>query len=143
MYNIIHHLVVVVKVIIVNNSSFVKITLHGCMDANYFNVSIAICIPNLNAYSKMAASARLAYLLQQSWYFSKIFFCSSVMDLSRSSLCLLIYSSSCCISGVLCLPSSGGMTFPRHNSFMILFMVCTSCQHTKIPQKGEESPDLF
>ena len=108
MYNIINHLVVVVKVIIVNNSSFVKITLHGCMDANYFNVSIAICIPNLNAYSKMAASARLAYLLQQSWYFSKIFFCSSVMDLSRSSLCLLIYSSSCCISGVLCLPSSGG-----------------------------------
>ncbi len=35
-------------------------------------VSIAICIPNLNAYSKMAASARLMYSLQQSWNFSNV-----------------------------------------------------------------------
>ena len=42
------------------------------------NVSMAICIPNLNAYSKMAASARLIYSLQQSWNFSNVSFCSSV-----------------------------------------------------------------
>ena len=52
--------------------------------------SIAICIPNLNAYSKMAASARLMYSLQQSWNFSKVSFCSSVKLFSKSSWCLAI-----------------------------------------------------
>ena len=113
------------------------------MDANYFNISIAICMPNLNAYSKMAVSARLTYSSQQSWNFSKIYFCSSVMVFSRSSLCLLIYSSSCCISGVFCLLSSGGMTFPRHNSFMMFFMGCASCQHTTILQKGRKVQTFF
>ena len=65
MYNIINHLVVVVKVIIVNNSSFIEFLFYGYMDAYYFNVSIVICIPSLNAYSKVAASARLMYSLQQ------------------------------------------------------------------------------
>ena len=35
-------------------------------------VSIAICIPSLNAYSNNASSERLEYSLQQSWNFSKI-----------------------------------------------------------------------
>ena len=39
---------------------------------------MAICIPSLNAYSKIAASARLTYSSQQSWNFSKISLCSSV-----------------------------------------------------------------
>ena len=42
------------------------------------NVSIAICIPNLKAYSNMAASPRLIYSLQQSWNFSNVSFCLSV-----------------------------------------------------------------
>ena len=60
-----------------------------------------------------------------------------------TSLCLLIYSSSCCISGVFCLLSSGGMTFPRHNSFMMFFMGCASCQHTTILQKGRKVQTFF
>ena len=55
------------------------------------NVSIAICIPSLKAYSKMAASARLIYSFQQSWNFSKVSFCSSVNLFSSSSWCRAMY----------------------------------------------------
>ena len=40
---------------------------------------------NLKAYSKIAASAKLIYSLQQSWNFSKTSFCSSEKLFSKSS----------------------------------------------------------
>ena len=46
--------------------------------------------PSLKAYSKMAASARLTYSFQHSWYFSNISCCSSFNSFPKSSLCLAI-----------------------------------------------------
>ena len=105
--------------------------------------SIAICIPSLNACSNYASSKRLACLLQQSWNFSKVFSCSSVMIFCRSSLCLLMYSNSCCTSWAFGLPPSSGIMFPRKNPIIILFMGCSFCQHITIPQKGEKVQICF
>jgi len=91
---------------------------------------MAICIPSLNAYSNIAASARLMYSLQQSSNFSKISFCSSVIDFSRSSWCLDIYFISCFISGELFMLSSCGMMFLCHSSF-IMFIFITSGSTTQ------------
>ena len=91
----------------------------------------------------MAASARLTYSSQQSWNFSKISFCSSVKVFAKSSWCLAMYPSSSFISFELFLLSSCGMMFPCHSSFIILFIGCTSCQHTTISQKGDKVQTFF
>ena len=110
-------------------------------------ISIAKRAPSLNAYSKMAASARLIYSLQQLWNFSNVSFCSSVKLFSRSLLpfavliviivplctkvnyicshgnipsecvCRAIYPRSSFISFEFVLLSSCGMMFPCHSSF--------------------------
>ena len=68
-----------------DNSSLdiVGIDIYANKDASM--LSSAIRMPRRKAYSKMAASDRLAYSLQQSWNFSKISFCSSVKLFSKSS----------------------------------------------------------
>ena len=77
MYYIINHLVVVVKTIIVNNSGFKKFILDNCMRTNQFNASIAICIPNLKAYSKMAASAMLKHYFDSLKWYREIYMISA------------------------------------------------------------------
>ena len=94
-----------------------------------FYSSVSDCISNVNlapslkAYSKIAASARLIYSLQQSWNFSKISFCSSVKVFSKSSWCLAIYPRSSFISFEFVLLSSCGMMLPCHSSLITLFMI--------------------
>ena len=105
--------------------------------------SMAICKPSLKSYSNIASSERLAYSLQQSWNFSKISFCSSVIVFIKSSRCRAIYSTSSFISGELVLLSSCGAIFPCHSSFIILFIVRTFCQHTTILQKFAEVQTSF
>jgi len=83
------------------------------------NVSIAICIPSLKAYSKIVVSAKLAYSLQQSWNFSKISFCSSVIVWSRLSWCRAIYSINCFISGELLRLSVWGHMFTCQRSWIM------------------------
>ena len=91
-----------------------------------FCTSIVSLAPRRNAYSKMAASARLIYSLQQSWNFSKVSFCSSVKLFSSSSWCLAMYPRSSFICGELVLLSSCGTMFPCHSSFIIFFIGCAS-----------------
>ena len=120
-------------------------------------LSSAIRMPRRKAYSKMAASARLAYSLQQSWNFSKISFCSSVKVFSRSLLpfavliviivplctkvnyifshgnipsecvCRAIYPRSSFISFEFVRLSSPGMILPCHSSLIMLSIGRTSC----------------